>query len=379
MTDPQQQIDEIRSFLQASDMTLTDRLKELAQGYAEACQAANQRLRRCDEFLKKGLRSEAIHFAQAEPVLLDVVAVLDFPERASFEEILQYYGLPEPPRLQLDIAQALNEAYAAEQPLEELLRTHRRLALVRASLSARIRTMRQIAKLDAANPIWSDDLRVFEGARLREIQTEVAGPARDNAARLGVVAQELASPEWLTPPPKNLVDQVTAQADHLARGQAAGALKEVVGQLNEAMTAGDLPRGLALRDHYLRLLDQARLALDAPLVRLAERPLDWLARQEQLQARKLEFQNALAAVEDALDREDNPEEVTRLYYEASNLGRALPAKLEQRYRDYVTRTDRARRWREWMILLSIFFAGAVLLLAVVGYLWLRAQLAAAGS
>ena len=68
MIDYQRVVDEIRSFLQSPDQTYSASLKELASVFAEACQEVNQRLRRCEEFLQKGLRSEAIHFAQVEPV-----------------------------------------------------------------------------------------------------------------------------------------------------------------------------------------------------------------------------------------------------------------------------------------------------------------------
>ena len=120
MTDPHLIIDEIRTFLQSSDQTLTDRIKEVARQYTAACQEANQRLSRCAEYLRKGLRTEAIHLAQAEPQLLDLVSMLDFPERSKWEEMATFYDLPVPPALKLDTAAAINEAYADDQPLEEL-------------------------------------------------------------------------------------------------------------------------------------------------------------------------------------------------------------------------------------------------------------------
>ena len=95
-------VDEIRSFVQSVDQTLTDRIKEVAVLYVQACNEVNQRLRRCDEFLQKGLRSEAIHLAQTEPVLLDQLAILDFAERPQWEELALMYGLPAPPQLRLD-------------------------------------------------------------------------------------------------------------------------------------------------------------------------------------------------------------------------------------------------------------------------------------
>ena len=97
MADPQRLVDDIRAFLQSSDQTQTDRLRGLATEYAEACNQANARLRRCEEYLRQNLRGEAIHFAQAEPALLEVVAVLDFPDRPHWQEVVMAYNLPEPP------------------------------------------------------------------------------------------------------------------------------------------------------------------------------------------------------------------------------------------------------------------------------------------
>ena len=65
-------MNDIRSFTQATDQTYSDSLQALAAAYVEACQNANQRLRRVQEFLR-WCAPEAIHYAQAEPNLLDLL------------------------------------------------------------------------------------------------------------------------------------------------------------------------------------------------------------------------------------------------------------------------------------------------------------------
>jgi len=77
MNDAQRIVDDLRSVVHASDQTYSDQLTQLAKSYVEACGEANKRLRRCDDFLRQGLRSEAIRYAEAEPSLLDQVAILD--------------------------------------------------------------------------------------------------------------------------------------------------------------------------------------------------------------------------------------------------------------------------------------------------------------
>src|SRR4051794_28724307 len=117
MTTYQQTVDELRSLCQAADQVLSESMRESASQYREACLAINNRLRRCEEFLSKGLRSEAIQLAEAEPPLLEALATLDFPELKEWEQLAATYSLTPPQRLLKETAEALNQAYAEEQPL----------------------------------------------------------------------------------------------------------------------------------------------------------------------------------------------------------------------------------------------------------------------
>ena len=128
MADHHQIVEQIRAFLQGSDQTRSERLEGLATAYAEACTAANQRLSRCHRLLEQGLRSEAIQQAEAEPRILDVMSTLDFPERSEWDELVDIYAMAAPPKPLSEARAALSEAYALAEPLQNLLRTHRRLA-----------------------------------------------------------------------------------------------------------------------------------------------------------------------------------------------------------------------------------------------------------
>ena len=132
MPDYHQIVDQVRGIVQSSDQTRNDRMEQLAADYASACGEANQRLGRCQWLLQQGLRSEAIQLAESEPRLLDVVAVLDFRERAEWDELVGIYGLAAAPRLMVEAAGFVNEAYAQEEPIHDLLVKHRRLAMQRA-------------------------------------------------------------------------------------------------------------------------------------------------------------------------------------------------------------------------------------------------------
>ena len=113
-------------------------IRALAQEYSEACHEINRRLTRCEEFLRRGLRSEAIHFGEAKPNLLDMLKVLDFPERAEWDQAVVQYQLPAAPVFRLETATALDRAYTEVAPLEELLKRHRLLALERGPVGERL-------------------------------------------------------------------------------------------------------------------------------------------------------------------------------------------------------------------------------------------------
>src|SRR5262249_22270139 len=154
MPDYHQIVDQVRGIVQSSDQTRNERLEQLAADYAAACDEVNQRLGRCQWLLQQGLRSEAIQPAAAEPRLLDAVAVLDFRERADWDDLVGLYGLATAPKLMVEAAGFLNEAYAEEEPLQDLLVKHRRLAMQRSPLRMRIGVMQRLAAQDPYNLVW---------------------------------------------------------------------------------------------------------------------------------------------------------------------------------------------------------------------------------
>ena len=125
MNEIQRVVDELRFILQREVLEKTDELTTLVQEYSQLCHEVNARLRRCDECVKQGLRSEALHLAEATPNLLDAVAVLDFAERSELLDLIAMYFMTPPEPLLLEVATALNVAYAEHAPLEKLLDMHR--------------------------------------------------------------------------------------------------------------------------------------------------------------------------------------------------------------------------------------------------------------
>src|SRR6056297_1645622 len=154
-------VDKIRRALEKRDGIAEEEMRPLADAYREQVQQVNQRLDDAVMLLRKGLRSEAIQRVEMTPNALDAAAELEFPEWDEWNEILQFMAIPLPPKLNQDHVAQINEAIIESLPLEALLRRHRRLAIAKAPLAGRLRTLRQIARVDSKNAVWNDDLEVW--------------------------------------------------------------------------------------------------------------------------------------------------------------------------------------------------------------------------
>jgi hypothetical protein len=372
MTDYHRIVDDIRSFLHSSDQTYSDTLKGLAAEYAGACKEVNQRLRRCEEYLQKGLRSEAIHFAQGEPVLLDAVAALDFPERAEWEEVALTYGLPPPPKLRLETAEALNKAYSEEQPVEQFLRQHRRLALKRAPLVQRLAVMHQLADADPTNPIWTEDLPVFEQARFKQISRDLqAALSTNDLDAIFGLWEEIQGGRWFVQPPADLVNAFTTELPRRRHVRARQTCERVARELKAAYSVRNEAGARKLQHEWLQLLQQLELGPADPLWEQAGPALRWLADKDRQVSQDQAYGSAVADFERAFYRGASVQELEQEYYKLRKFQRGVPQELEQRYRERVSEVRTAAQRRERLLLAAAFAFGTLLLVGLILFLALR--------
>ena len=129
-----------------------------------------------------GFARRALHLAKETPDLLDTIRNLEFPERAAWIERAGEYDIPIPPAFDVTAYDFLQNAYIEDDPLKELLRIHRKLAVGRAPLKQRLEVLRKLAAADANSAIWSADIQVFEAARIEQLQGETAEACRSRTS-----------------------------------------------------------------------------------------------------------------------------------------------------------------------------------------------------
>lgn len=251
MREEQQVVSQIKRFLDSEGAAGPGDLGALAEEYARLCERANERLKRCEQYLRSGRRTEAIHLAEESPPILDVAAVLDFQGAEAWREFcVRSKRLTAPPAIAAEAVAWLNQAYVQEQPVADLVSEYRRLTLRGSPLGQRIPLLRRLMKQDAANAShWSEDLGRFESARVDEIKNEVRIAAgSDDLQALQSLRSELKSPDWLAKPDDRLAAEVEKQLRRVRVKAAEQEGKRIAQEAWDAFSAQDYARtGQALK------------------------------------------------------------------------------------------------------------------------------------
>ncbi len=367
MSDAQETVARIRDILAASDQSTTEEALATAVTYRQLCRDTNVRLRQCLQLLRQGLQAEAIHQAEAAPVLLDQVALLDFPERADWAQWCLHANIPEPPAIDRDAATALNDAYTNIEPLEKLLVRHRLLALTLAPLPARIAVMRRLAEIDSASSFWSDDIKAFETARLEDIRRRMDVPPPPAYEEVETWRGELTAGHWRAKPPDSLRQDVEKLYSRHRADRAAKTLAELLPALDTAYHNLDEGQCRTLLGQYDQNVADAPQAASKRGEVLAEDARQWLAKCEAARRQQESFDAACVLLEQAMDQDQKTLPIQNAYRAATTLGLPLPGTLEARYNRLMHQRDAAAARTRRLTYTSII-AGTVAILAVTGVL-----------
>lgn len=372
MSKYQKLIDDIQFHLAAEDQTLTSEIEAAAGEFAELTKLINQRLRQCDALLHQGLRAEALQLAEQDPKVLELSQLVASVDRPMWDQLVSIYGLPRAEPLLAGVAETLGEAYWQQQPLTQLLSLHRLLAIGRASLRDRLSVMRRLQSADSTNPIWEQDVRGFEKARLAEIEQE-ARQTQDPHS-LQELLTELNGGEWCSPPSAATVKIVTSRLGQMQRQQARVQLEQLKPKIDDAFSAQDQPGLRALRKLWHTHMKVAGLPPTDPLAEHAAAAFGWLSDEESRHVTDTAWNAAVGALETALrDSRSAHEELSRLSTAIAATGRPAPPVLASRTRLRIEELQvKAIKRKRSMIGLAA--AGGLFLIAIgAGIAWRQLQ------
>lgn len=364
----EQIIEDMLTILSADADPTEEAIRDADTRYADAVNATNQRLMECVKLMHKGFRTEAIQKCETDPNLLDLVAILDFPEAPQWTVYVQQFGLPATPQVRTEVAADLNLAYNAQASLADWLQQHRLLALARAPLPERLKILRQIAQRDTGNPVWQQDIRSWEQTRQDRLPQELdAAVAQNDIKRLALLEQEVRGKDWLEPPAKPLVERVVQAHLQCRVREAQRRLAALEKELTRAYANFDVTRARILRTRWQALAAIGIQRADDPLAALAAPALEWLREEDRRDQEEKDWTAALAAVGHGLDAGVKRQELERLEhaalrFERGGLPEPLAKRLDERYARLATKDTRTSR----LVLVSVISA-AILLAA--GITW----------
>ena len=327
----------------------TEFIVDLSAEYAEAVEVVNTRLNDIVKILSDGYRDEAIELAEQVPPLLDLVAQLDFPEREQWDEVLADSLLEQSPQIMLGAAEQLEQAYEERQAIAPLLEKHRLLAMAQAPLKSRIFILKKLAQKDPTNPIWIDDTRMLQKARLSQIKTEFQiAKKRKNTDQLNLLTQELAEP-WDVPIPKQLQVELQGTTKNLVRNDAKAQMQQIAARLNDCLSEFDRETAEGLRLKWNELNQIARLPPTDEVFQLGQEPLRWLDSVDEEDVLEESFQTAISQLEYALDAQLPIDQLDRKIYEVHKFERDIPATLTHRVNQYRSSLESGRRRKTWLM------------------------------
>lgn len=252
--------------------------EEVAGEYARLCREANGRLRRCADYLRRGMRSEAVHLAMCQPHLLEMAAMLQLSAPSAWARLCARSGLPVPPQLLTSRIDELNAALAMEQKLEPLLARHRVLALAKAPTCDRLEVLRLLAAQDPQNPLWPNDIRTYELVRLREMRAESKTAFRNQDAKaLDVLWNELMETPWLAEVPTDFRLGLQRAMESLTATSAMDHLELLLAELTTAFESNAVDWGQRVMDRWQQYVESRQIVLPEEMRERIRPVVTWLA------------------------------------------------------------------------------------------------------
>ncbi len=364
MADLYDLIERMQVTLASSSSPAKEQLRELHGELADQIRRANKRLRECDSLMAKGLRGEAIQLAEQEPALLDVVAILDFPELPEWNDFVAELGLTVAPELQIEIAADLNRAYSDDGPLKAHLKRFRISSLSRAPLKTRIALLRKIAEVDSGNPIWESDLRSYEEVRHRQIKDQFQNASRNqNFGELREIAKELHG-KWLLPPQKKFVQRVDEEVRSLQQVAALKHLAQLNVELRDAYVEKDLNWAWEVRAEWDKVAKSCGESDSFRTLHNQVRPVfNWLTQQKQQLEAESKFADAVERLQRSIDGGRDVAELNHRYSIVAKFADfEIPDDIQDAYESALLDHKRKRKTRMIIIASAV---GAVILISVI--------------
>jgi hypothetical protein len=354
-----------------------DTVRALLAVRKEIVPVIDERLTKCAELIRRGLRDEAVSRAAEAPALVEAATMLDISRHPRWKIWLAKLTdliIPSPPMPRMDLVAALTAAQDELVRLKPLLDAWRRTNLANAPLADRIALLGKLRKADPENELWFEALHEHQKQRVPGLEREVAAAinAQDDQ-RLGALVAEMER-EWIDPVPARIVKAAQAALDTFRGGRIDRELAEVANSLAAAHEGRDLAAARTLRERWQQLVDdKGSFAADDARLVAALPAAEWVDAHARMEAASEELWNSLDSRPGGLrTRQQWVRSLERLGNEMEDLAEKLEGDADneaiERAHERIDRQraqlDRDLRFRRMMMYVGIASTAAVLGLVV---------------
>jgi hypothetical protein len=348
-------VGDIRAVLATSGDVPRDALAKLVWEYASTCRQINEKAQQCLDYLRQGHRAEAMRLAKESPDLQQEIMQLDFAERPHWLDLCDRAGIPISeafdPQALYSLAQ---EVYAEMGNLDQLLRTHRRMALGRAPVGDRLRILRHLKQVDPKDEFWDEDIRTFEGVYLAELMSGAErADSGENLDEMEEILAELQSSEWLVPPPAAKVRALERVVQPHRQRRAEARYDEIINQMHDAFSAQNEAQCADLLAQWQRVVDETRVQPDPQKSANVGNVQRWLADLQRTRQEEAAYQGACQALDQAIDSTFDKDILYRLEADVQTFNRGMSELTIDRLRRRVEEIDRRSRHRRILLVVGI--------------------------
>jgi hypothetical protein len=364
----------LREFLKSGDLTaIQDEHRNVIADYYLLVKQANDRLQEMESFLQKGLYAEAVHAAQIDPDLIDVVTTLNIAERDVLEMVIASYNnvhddkIPPVPALATSTAEALNRAYVSVESLDNLLKIHRLLALARAPLVERRNVLLNIIQRDPDNlGSWKDDQVVWETELVKQLHSFLNKPdVHNDPEALLQKIEVLNDGQWRIELPADLIKNAESKRRKAEESLCRLALTKLIDPCLEAYQLRDYDGARQLMVKWQEKAEAAQLSSNDPIHTKVSAVFQWVNSEQDSRERSAHKEAARLKMVKVLQSGASVSELVAAWQQYENVVGTPDELIRSQYRDVKQRREESGRRRYHMTLAGCVTLGLILLTSVI--------------
>lgn len=330
---------------------------ELAQQYADAVNALNERLEATQTALSTGQTSEAVRLMEEEPKLVNEVGTLDFHQLAPWRALCSAQGWTPPPVIDQSLVDRILEIYNGSTMLEPALKAYRKAMRTRNDREIAA-ALRRLVALEPANADWARDLARAEATVQKSLAADFRAASTDD--RREEIAADLLDTAWAAPPDAAVLAEASAwrsrrEADRRGREQSEDI--EILRKCESEIWSRSQAESLIT---HLDALAEQGTPIPPTEVAFVDSLRRRCADEAKAEADAARWADLMAALHAAVEH-DSPDEIRRVMAEPEFLDRPPDEDLLRAARRVIRRAEEQRRRKTRLVV-----AAAIVVIAAIG-------------